>query len=109
MTDTWGRVAQASDLAGITSEAGAPSFAYFFCEGRESEMPAPSGFDHVSTTKSNGTRSIASHPCKKRKDGAPSVEMVHTQIVKDGPPAYFDEVVGALAARCFSGLFANLN
>jgi RHS repeat-associated protein len=24
-------------------------------------------------------------------------------------PLYFDEVVGALAARCFSGLFANLN
>jgi hypothetical protein len=83
----WGRVAQASDLAGITGEAGAPSFAYFFCEGRESEMPAPNGFDHVSTTKSNSTRSIASHPCKKRKDGAPSVEMVHTQIAKDGPPA----------------------
>jgi hypothetical protein len=27
------------------------SFA-FFAKGRESEMPAPSGFDHVSTTKS---------------------------------------------------------
>jgi hypothetical protein len=30
--------------------------------GRESEMPAPSGFDHVSTTKSNSTRSITAHP-----------------------------------------------
>ena len=51
------------------------------------EMPAPSGFDHVSTTKSNSTRSIAAHPCKKRKDGAPSVEMVGAKIVKGGPPA----------------------
>src|SRR5204862_7059834 len=50
-------------------------------------MPAPSGFDHVSTTKSNSTRSIAAHPCKKRKDWAPSVEMVHAKIVKGGPPA----------------------
>ena len=50
-------------------------------------MPAPSGFDHVSTTKSNSTRSIATHPCKKRKDGAPSVGMVHAKIVKGGPPA----------------------
>ena len=65
-----------------------PSFG--FGEGRESEMPAPSGFDHVSTTKSNSTRSIAAHPCKKRKDGAPSVGMVHTKIVKGGPPAHFE-------------------
>jgi hypothetical protein len=44
-------------------------------------MPAPSGFDHVSTTKSNSTFSIAAHAfdklragsCKERKDGAPSV------------------------------------
>jgi hypothetical protein len=42
-------------------------------KGRESEMPAPSGFDYWSTTKSNSTRSIAAHPCKKRKDGALSV------------------------------------
>jgi len=28
-------------------------------------MPAPSGFDHVSTTKSNSTRSIAAHPSDK--------------------------------------------
>jgi hypothetical protein len=49
-------------------------------------MPARSGFDHVSTTKSNSTRSFATHPCKIRKDGAPSAEMVHAKIVKD--PAY---------------------
>ena len=64
-------------------------------EGRESEMPAPNGLDHVSTTKSNGTRSIAAHPfhklragsCKERKDGAPSVGTLHAEIVKGGPPA----------------------
>jgi len=64
-------------------------------KGQESEMPAPSGFDHVSTTKSNSTRSVAAHPfdklragsCQKRKDGAPSVGMVRAKIVEGGPPA----------------------
>ena len=42
-------------------------------------MPVLSGFD-VSTTKSNSTRGIAAHPCKKRKDGAPSVGMVRAKI-----------------------------
>src|ERR1700730_11239814 len=32
-------------------------------------------------------RSRNPHPCKKRKDGAPSVGMVHAKIVKAGPPA----------------------
>ena len=41
----------------------------------------------MSTTKSNSTRSIATHPCKKRKDGAPSVGMVLAKTVKGGPPA----------------------
>jgi hypothetical protein len=66
-------------------------------KGRESEMPASSGSDRVSTTKSNSTRSIAAHPfdklragsCKQRKDGAPSVGMVYAKIVKGGPPAQF--------------------
>ena len=39
--------------------------------------------------------SIAAHPfgklragsCKKRKDGAPSVEMLHIEMAKGGPPA----------------------
>jgi len=93
-------VARTFDLAGITNTAGAP-FLRVFCEepplslskGRESEVPVPSGFDLVSTTKSNSERSIATHPfgklragsCKKRKDGAPSVGMVQC---KDGPPAH---------------------
>ena len=47
-------------------------------------MPAPGGFDHVPTKKSNSTRSIAAHPCKKRKDGAPSAGTVHAKIIKAG-------------------------
>ena len=51
--------------------------------------------DHLYTTKSNSTRSVAAHPfdklragsCKKRKDGAPTVGMAHAKIVKGGPPA----------------------
>ena len=31
--------------------------------------------------------SIAAHPCKERKDGAPSVGIVRAEIVKGGPPA----------------------
>ncbi len=80
------RVARAFDLAGITNTVSAP-FLRVFCEGQESEIQAPSGFDHVSTTKSNSTRSIAAHPCKERKDGAPSVGMMHAKIVNGGPPA----------------------
>ena len=64
--DPTGADGRAFDLAGITKTVGAP-FLLVSCEepalslskGRESEMPAPSGFDHVSTTKSNSTRSIA--------------------------------------------------
>jgi len=59
------------------------------------EMPAPSGFDHVSTTESNSTRNIAAQPfarlragsCKQRKDGTPSVGMAQAKIVKAEPPA----------------------
>jgi len=50
-------------------------------------MPVPSGFDHVSTTKSNSICSIAAHPCEEPKDGAPSVGMAHAKIVKGVPPA----------------------
>jgi hypothetical protein len=66
-----GRLAQAFDLAGITKTTGCPVLRVLG-EGRESEMPAPSWFDRVSTTKSNRTRSNAADPCKKRKQGAPS-------------------------------------
>jgi hypothetical protein len=37
--------------------------------------------------QTNCASSIAAHPCQKRKDGAPSVGMVPSNIVKVGPPA----------------------
>ena len=96
-------MARTFDFAGMTNTVGGAPFLRVFCEepvlsgaeGRGSEMPAPSGFDHVSTTKSNSTHSIAAHPfdklragsCRKGKDGAPSVGMVHAKIVKGGPLA----------------------
>jgi hypothetical protein len=40
------------------------------CEERESEMPAPSGFDHASHNKSTSTRSIAAHPFGKFRAGS---------------------------------------
>ena len=41
----------------------------------------------TSPQQNQRTRSIAAHPCEKRKDGAPSVGIVHAKIVKGGPPA----------------------
>jgi hypothetical protein len=35
--------------------------------------------------KRNSTGGIAAHPCKKRKDGAPPVELAHADIIKVGP------------------------
>jgi hypothetical protein len=69
------RVAQAFDLAGTIKMAGTPFLRVFLRRA---------GVGH---NKSNSARSIAAHPCKKRKDGAPSVGMVHAKIVKGGPPA----------------------
>jgi len=78
----------AFDLAGISYPVGVPLLRVF-CEGRESETPAPSGFDHVSTTKSNSARSIAAHPCKERKDGAPlNRNGVRKDRLKLGHPPY---------------------
>jgi hypothetical protein len=72
--------------AGISATVGCPVL-HVFCEGRESEMPPPNGFDHWVPNKIDSTRSNTTHPCKKRKDGAPSVEMVHAKIVKGRLPA----------------------
>jgi hypothetical protein len=74
-------------LCVFTNTVGA-AFLRVFCEepalggadARESEMPARGGFDHISKAKSNGTRSISAFPCKKSKNGAPSVGMVHARI-----------------------------
>src|SRR4029077_8452002 len=56
------RVARAFDLADITNTVGCPVLRVRG-EGRESEMPAPTGFAHASETKSNSTRSTATHTC----------------------------------------------
>jgi hypothetical protein len=77
------RAAQAFYFAGISKPVGCPVLRVF-CEGRELGMPATRGFDRVSTAKSNSTRIIAAHPCKKRKDGAPLVGMMHAKFVKGG-------------------------
>jgi hypothetical protein len=37
--------------------------------------------------RQNGAGSIAAHPCQKRKDGAPSVEIAYADVVGGGPPA----------------------
>jgi hypothetical protein len=75
-----GRVAQAFDLAGTTS-GGCPILRAL-CEGWELEC------------SDNGTNtcridSIASRPCKERKDGAPTVVLSERKPrPKVGPPAY---------------------
>jgi hypothetical protein len=47
-----------------------------FCEGWESQMPRAKWVSSRVHSKIKRTRSIAAHPCKKRKDGAPSMGMV---------------------------------
>ena len=40
------------------------------------------GISNIRIDKNMG--SIAAHPCKERKDGAPSLEMVRTEMIKPG-------------------------
>ncbi len=47
-------------------------------------MPAPSGFDDVNNKIKQ--HSIAAHPCKKRKDGAPQWEWCAQGALKVGHP-----------------------
>jgi hypothetical protein len=92
-----GRVAQACDLFGITTKVGTPSFAFFAKGG--SRGCWRKFVDHAAVYhKSSSTGSIASHPCKVRKDGAATLlviagrskawatrpsalETVHTEII----------------------------
>jgi hypothetical protein len=68
----------------MTNTVGAPSFA-FFCEGSEAGMRAQVGL--ITCLQQNQIAHAASPPTyKKRKDGAPSVGMVHAKIVKGGHP-----------------------
>jgi hypothetical protein len=70
-------------LAGIGNEVGAPSFA--FCAKGGNQEPLPDGFvaRYISRIRQHRTR-----PCQERKDGAPSVAMMHANLDgKHGPPA----------------------
>ena len=60
---------------------GAPSFARFAKGGNLERMR-----DRLQSHK-NRVGSIVTRPCKKRKDGAPSAPMAHTDIIKKWPPA----------------------
>jgi VWFA-related protein len=46
-------------------------------QGESTELGQPPEVHH----KSSSTGSIASHPCKVRKDGAPALKTVHTKII----------------------------
>ena len=65
--------------AGIIKKVDAPSCAYF-AKGGSRRCWRKWVFRAARYNESNSTGSIAAHPCKKRKDGAPSGEMVHTEI-----------------------------
>ena len=55
-------------------------------EGRESRtLAALCPMQAAWRDKPNSTGSIAAHPCKKRKDGAPTVSW-HRRNQKPGPP-----------------------
>src|ERR1700674_551928 len=78
------RVAQAFDCAGITNRMGA-SVAFFAKGGKGKCLRM--WVNSLATEQTLCAGIIAAHPCKKRKDGAPSVEMLQIEMVKDGPPA----------------------
>jgi hypothetical protein len=77
-------VAQALRLPGARTNGSAPSFA--FCAKGGNYEPSRDGFvaRYMSRIRQHRTR-----PCQERKDGAPSVAMMHTNLdVKHGPPAH---------------------
>jgi len=71
------RVAQTLDLAGITNKWGSLSFAFFAKRGYHERIRKG-----LCRTDKGCVGSIAAHPCKGRKDGAPSVGVVHAKIAK---------------------------
>jgi hypothetical protein len=84
------RAARAFDLAGITKAGGAPFFravgeepALSLSKGLESEMPASSGFDHVSTAKSNSVRRIATEG--SNRPGLRTQQQIECDDVRDRP------------------------
>jgi hypothetical protein len=68
-----GRVAHTFDLASFTNRGGCPVLRGF-CEGRESGMPAQVCWSTSGSKNQIAHAALLTHPCKERKDGAPSVE-----------------------------------
>ena len=79
-------------IAEAATAAGAPSFAHFAKGGYYDDI-----HEAWCRTDKSCAVSIAAHPCKKRKDGAPSVGMV--QCLKDGTPAKMPSVSSRKAAH----------
>ena len=72
-------MAQAFDLAGRTNPSGCPpSFAQFAEGGNHDRIRNAVGAEGTKSC----VGSIATRPCKKRKDGAPPAQMAHTSIVE---------------------------
>jgi hypothetical protein len=69
---------------------GAPFFAFFAKGGIRDACAC--GLIPSLYNKSYSPSIIDAHPCKKRKDGEPSVEMLHIEMVKGGPPAHLQFV-----------------
>lgn len=91
-------------------EMGAPSFAVL-AKGGNIERRRPLGHD-----KEYGTSGIVSHPCKERKDGAPTVSEPEGKPQKAGPlsqtpgdkqPEFSPRLRGRISqavSLCFPGL-----
>ena len=85
-----GAVAPAFDFAGITSTVGAPSFAQFARGGNHGRTR--DGFVQKDSRRTKVVSAASPpRPCEKRKDGAPSAEMAHTNIVRRGGPSALRE------------------
>src|SRR5260370_4313887 len=84
-------------LRALTNTVGAP-FLRVFCEARVPRTHTQRG---LCRTDKSCVGSIATRPCKKRKDSAPSVGMVHAKIGKGGhPPVGIRRLALAVARRC---------
>src|SRR5260370_972091 len=110
------RVAQAFDLVALPTQGVPRSFAFFAkggsrkCRRQVGSIPCPQQ-NQIAHAASPPTlarnarmghpqwewctqRSLkVGHPPKKRKDGAPSVGIVHAKIVKAGPHAFADKTL----------------
>ena len=91
-------MAQAFDLPVISKKMGAPSFAFFAKGG--SRKCRRKLLIHCRVVTNQVAMQHRRHPCKKRKDGAPSVGMAYTTIMKAGPPARWRSCAGSRRLLC---------